>query len=240
MKIFLNLFVAVLFIFTSCSDVKKTTKVDMNGLHKATAEEVLHVKEYSYIRMMENGVEMWIAAPITEIEVGKTYYFGKVMEMKNFESKELNKTFESVYFVEKVSATEASITVKSTPTTEPAQGANGSETSKKVDATKEIKVEPLKDGITIAELFKNKDKYKGQLVKLKGEVTKYNPAIMNVNWFHMQDGTDFNGEFDLTVTTNEEVKIGDVVTLQGKVTLDKDFGAGYFYAIIVEEAVLVK
>jgi hypothetical protein len=63
---------------------------------------------------------------------------------------------------------------------------------------------------------------------------------MNVNWFHIQDGSDFNGEFDLTVTSTEEVKIGDIITLQGKVTLNKDFGAGYFYNIIVENATLIK
>ena len=31
-------------------------------------------------------------------------------------------------------------------------------------------------------------------------------------------------------------KVGDVVTVEGKVTLDKDFGHGYFYEIIIEEA----
>ena len=62
---------------------------------------------------------------------------------------------------------------------------------------------------------------------------------MNVNWLHMQDGTEFNGEFDLTVTTAATAQIGDVVTLKGTVTLNKDFGAGYFYTIIIENATLI-
>jgi hypothetical protein len=77
------------------------------------------------------------------------------------------------------------------------------------------------------------------VVRLRGEVTKYNPAIMNVNWLHMQDGTEYNGEFDLTVTTTATVQIGDVVTIEGKVALNKDFGAGYIYNIIIENAAIL-
>ena len=113
------------------------------------------------------------------------------------------------------------------------------EATKPIIEKKEIAVEAAANGISIAELFKNKEKYNNTVVTIKGEVTKYNPAIMGVNWFHMQDGTDFNGEFDLTVTTAAELKIGDVVTIQGKVALNKDFGAGYVYNIIVENATLV-
>ena len=105
---------------------------------------------------------------------------------------------------------------------------------------KDTKIEAISDGITIAELMENKEKYAGKEVKLKGKVTKYNPAIMNANWFHMQDGTDFEGEFDLTVTTSAEVKLDQIVTIKGMVTLNKDFGAGYFYAIIIEQAEIIK
>ena len=78
--------------------------------------------------------------------------------------------------------------------------------------------------------------YNNKTVRIKGKVVKYNPAIMNVNWLHIQDGTDFNGEFDLTVTTKAEVNVNDIVIIEGTVALNKDFGAGYTYAIIVENA----
>jgi hypothetical protein len=55
----------------------------------------------------------------------------------------------------------------------------------------------------------------------------------------MQDGTEYNGEFDLTVTTTATVQIGDVVTIEGKVALNKDFGAGYIYNIIIENAAIL-
>ncbi|MCK9207096.1 MAG: hypothetical protein M0P66_08300, partial [Salinivirgaceae bacterium] len=59
------------------------------------------------------------------------------------------------------------------------------------------------------------------------------------NWFHIQDGTENNGQFDLTITSvAEDVEIGDQLVFQGTITLDKDFGAGYAYDVILEDAIL--
>ena len=78
----------------------------------------------------------------------------------------------------------------------------------------------------------------GKTAKIKGQVTKYTPAVMGKNWIHIQDGSDFNGKFDLTVTSLNDVKVGDVVTLEGKISLNKDLGYGYFFDVIMEDAVL--
>jgi tartrate dehydratase beta subunit/fumarate hydratase class I family protein len=61
-----------------------------------------------------------------------------------------------------------------------------------------------------------------------------------VNWVHLRDGTGSaaNQTNDLIVTTTDELKVGDVVTLKGVVHTDKDFGAGYAYKVIVEEGKL--
>ena len=73
-------------------------------------------------------------------------------------------------------------------------------------------------------------------MKIKGQVTKFSPNIMGKNWVHIQDGTNDSGNYDLTVTTNDVVKVGDVVTFEGTIVLKKDFGAGYFYEVIMEDA----
>ena len=59
---------------------------------------------------------------------------------------------------------------------------------------------------------------------------------MDRNWVHIQDGTEYSGEFDLTVTTTDNLEAGNQVTFSGKIALNKDFGAGYFYKIIMEDA----
>jgi len=63
---------------------------------------------------------------------------------------------------------------------------------------------------------------------------------MNKNWIHLQDGTKDNDDYDLIITSNVGTKVGDVITIKGKVFLDKDFGHGYFYKLIIEEGTIEK
>ena len=55
-------------------------------------------------------------------------------------------------------------------------------------------------------------------------------------WYmNLREIWESKDEYDFVVTTNEIILEGQVVTFQGVVTLDKDFGAGYKYEIIVEK-----
>jgi len=98
-----------------------------------------------------------------------------------------------------------------------------------------VKVEPCSGCIKISGLLSDKNSYSGKVIKIKGIVTKYNPSIMGKNWVHIQDGSEFQGEFDLTITTDKEVAVGQTVTFEGKIVLDKDFGYGYFYKELMED-----
>jgi hypothetical protein len=104
-----------------------------------------------------------------------------------------------------------------------------------VTAKADIKIEPCADCITIAKLLADKKSYNGKVIKIKGVVTKYNGGIMGKNWIHIQDGTENQEGFDLTITTDIAASIGDTVTFEGKIALDKDFGYGYVYNVIMEE-----
>lgn len=101
-----------------------------------------------------------------------------------------------------------------------------------------IVVEPCDGCITIAKLLENKQSYSGNTIIIKGKVTKFNPAIMGKNWIHIQDGSEYKEEFDLTVTSDVQVTVGDIVTFEGKIALDKDFGYGYTYKVLMEEGKL--
>ncbi len=121
-----------------------------------------------------------------------------------------------------------------------AQGAVTSLSSQEAPKPKIVKnkvnIAPAKGGITIAELYAHKEKYQGKKVRIKGKITKYNPEILGKNWVHIQDGTDYQGQFDLTVTTQAELSQGMVVTFEGTITLNKDLGSGYFYPVLMENA----
>ena len=162
-----------------------------------------------------------------EANEGETYYYTGGFEMKNFESKELGKTFESVYFLQSVSST-PDIMAKE-PVAEPHS------TGKLNVEKQDISVKPAEGGITIAELFAHKDSYAGKTVKISGMVTKYNAAIMKKNWVHIQDGSEYSGKFDLTATTDMETVEGETITVEGTVALNKDFGYGYSYDVLLED-----
>jgi hypothetical protein len=181
---------------------------------------------------LENGKETWIAISKQEVEAGKLYYYEPSIEMNNFTSKELNRTFPSILFVSRFSATPILAVEKAAMPKQP-QG------KQPAIAKEGIKVAKAAGGITIAELYAKKGSYAGKSIKIKGEVVKSNPQIMGKNWLHLQDGTNINGSFDITITTNDNAKVGDVVTFEGTVTLNKDFGSGYSYDVIIENGKLV-
>lgn len=81
---------------------------------------------------------------------------------------------------------------------------------------------------------------KDQTVLVRGKVMKFNPEIMGKNWVHLRDGSGSvtDNTNDVLVTTMNQAKIGDVVTAKGIVRTNKDFGAGYSYKVIIEEATL--
>ena len=111
---------------------------------------------------------------------------------------------------------------------------------RKPKITKEpVSVDVVKGGVTIAELFANPQNFDGKKIIVKGKITKFNKEIMQKNWAHLQDGTSDGDNFDLTITTLETVRPGDIVTFKGKITLDKDFGYGYSYKILMEDAEII-
>ncbi len=231
MKIkFLVLLTGVILFAAACNTKNAADENLAPNVHKAKVKDVLQTTNYTYLLVSEDGNENWIAVTKREVTKGKAYYYERGMEMNNFESKELKRTFPSIIFVDKFS--EEPITAK-------LMVADSMQGKQAAVAKEGISIEPVSGGITIAELFANRESYAGKTIKIKGEVVKFSPNIMSTNWVHIQDGTESNGSFDLTITTGDNTKIGDVVTFEGKVTLKKDFGAGYFYEVIVEDAKLI-
>lgn len=201
-----------------------------NDMHKVIVEEVIQTSNYTYLNVKENDKLQWVAVPKMEAQKGETYYYKGGMNMGEFTSKELNRTFDNIIFLGEIKSADH-MKKKSDTTTHVAEV--------KVDL-ENIKVEALEDGITIAQLFENKTKYADKTVKIRAKVTKFTDKIMYRNWIHIQDGTNFHGNFDLTVTTSETAKVGDVIIIEGKVTLDKDFGYGYHYKVLLEEGKIIK
>ncbi len=238
MKKMLILSLTLLYTIIGCSNEKPETEMNIpDGTQKIEVVEHMNGGGYTFMKGTETGKDVWIAVREMPVEVGDVYYYASSMEMKNFESKSLNKTFESIFFVDNISKSPQSNGKMGNNSAMPgmASSAEG-HTKPKVEASAEIKVTPLADGLTVEMVNKDKASLAGKTVKLKGKVTKYNGGIMNRNWLHIQDGTSFGKSIDITVTSDQSAKVGETVVIEGTVTVDKDFGAGYFYDVIIENA----
>jgi hypothetical protein len=199
------------------------------NVHTVVVQEVLQARAYTYLHVKEKDTDFWIAITKREVEPGETFSYAGGLEMKNFESKDLQRTFDTIYLVDRIDGDESL----------PSAGKRSEEIARRMKPAidrKDISIEPVEGGTTIGELFSNKDSYANKTVLIKGQVTKVNRAIMGKNWVHLQDGTIGEGKYDLTITTQDEVSIDDVVTFEGTIVLNKDFGAGYAYDVIMEEA----
>ena len=196
--------------------------------NEVKVKEVLQAGEYTYLLVKGNGPEHWVAVPSMEAKVGETYYYQGGLLMTDFKSDALNQTFETVLFLEALSTEPIPEVAEVLPEVD----YGNMVTIEKAD----VNIEPVEGTISISELFSNVQSYDGKTVRIKGEVTKFNPSIMDRNWVHLQDGTEFEGKFDLTATTLQSFEVGETVLIEGTVALNKDFGYGYSYEILLENA----
>lgn len=255
----LAFFYALLGCSSASSDRSMTTDatspsvtVTDNGkdaIHKVTVLEVIQVSGYSYLRVKEGETELWVAAPTINAKAGDVLYFEGGMTMTKFESKELKRTFDSIVFVDRISANpqvqEAMDTVQKSISNHGKPISSKTETVVTTGSSRDTvqlvqRIEPDKNGVSIADILKNPKAFEGKSVIVRGKVTKYTAGVMGKNWIHIQDGTKVNDKFDIVITTTETVKNGDIVSFQGYLTLNKDLGYGYFFEVLMEDAKLIK
>jgi hypothetical protein len=184
---------------------------------------------YSYVYVEGKEQKVWVAVPQTKVRVGDVMTFKPGMEMVNFPSTSLKRTFDRIIFSEGVVSSSGG----KEPDTSP--GAGGAVTS-----GGKIKVEKASgaNAYTVSELYGKSAKLHQKKVVVRGQVVKVSANIMGKNWIHVQDGSGSakKGTNNLVVTSTDIPTVGDVVTVTGTLYKDKDFGGNYKYKVIVEDA----
>ena len=176
---------------------------------------------YTYLEVETKVGRYWAAAPQLDLAVGDQVDVAPGSEMKSFFSPTLNRTFDSIIFTSsvKVLGKDAS-----------ADKANASKPPVR-------KTQAGSNGIkTVEQVYADRQSLKGKQIQVRGKVVKFTPGILGKNFLHIQDGSGKEGTNDLTVTSQETVKVGDHVLVLGTLDTDKDFGAGYTYKVILENA----
>jgi hypothetical protein len=92
--------------------------------------------------------------------------------------------------------------------------------------------------VTIASINQSKASLAGKTVKATGKVVKVNNGIMGRNFLHIQDGSGDATTGDLTITSQQTAKVGDQISISGVAAVNRDFGSGYMYPLLIEEATI--
>ena len=224
---------------------------------KGKVLETMDAAGYTYINVETDQGSKWIAVNQTPVEVGEEVTYMDGMVMQNFFSKSLDRTFPEIVFssglVGKDSAPPAMPAAGTGPesfsqalTSEAGNAAadvsnmvTGSE--KAIVPQGEVKVDKAQgeNSYTVEEIFAKAQELNGKTVTVRGKVMKVSPRIMGRNWIHVQDGTGSpdSKTHDLVVTTSQEPSADwDVITIEGVLAANKDFGSGYTYEAIIEDA----
>lgn len=243
----LSVSVFFLIFFTQssiASETKNTTQqaapTELNG----TVQEIIKVDAYLYLRLKSKSEEFWAAIPKSDaIKVGADVSVVQFIPMFGFQSKTLNRKFDKIYFGVLKDQLPGS-GGGGAPESMVGHG-NSQKSGKKSEFPdlNKMKVDKAKgsNAVTISELFARKVELNGKTILVRGKVARYNPNIMGKNWLHIQDGTgtEQKSDYDLSVTTMGNTKVGDTVLVSGKVMVDKRIDP-YYFPILIEDAKLSK
>jgi hypothetical protein len=202
-----------------------------NRIH-GKVTDVREAAGYTYAEVDTGNEKVWAATSTTPVKIGDTIAFTNEMPMKNFHSSSMNRDFPIIYF------TSEFITDAASQAGAGAERVSPHTNSTQASATGAIKgINKVEGGNTIAEVYEGKLKLNNQVVRIRGRVTKFTADVMGKNWLHIRDSSTLD---DLTITSVSTVAVDDIVVIEGKLALDKDFGYGYVYPLIVQDASVKK
>lgn len=219
-----------------------TSAVAEAGGFSGKVAETMDAGGYTYVLVDTGTNKVWAAAAKFGVKAGDAVTVPDSMPMSNFRSDSLKRDFPVIYFASSITVNGGKPDAAKLPPGHPAVDKDlpdGHPTRPSRMAPPKIDfsgLKPLKDGLTVAGIYAAGAKLDGQTVKLRGKVVKFNANILGKNWLHVQDGTGAGKQNDLLVTSAGSAKLGDTVVVEGKVALNKDFGSGYKYDLLVEEA----
>jgi ribosomal protein S17 len=201
--------------------------------------ETTNVSSYTYVQFDTGKQKVWAAAPTFNVKVGDTVTISNSMAVAGYYSRTLDRNFDAVYFTDKVAVNGAkaewieSAAAKAMAEAKKQMAASHPELVKTPDLTG---IKKPDGGVTVEEIFAKKGELKGKNITVRGKVTKYNGKILGKNWIHVKDGTGAAGNNDLMVTSDAKAKVGDTVLVTGKVAVNRDFGSGYKWPVMIEDA----
>lgn len=203
-----------------------------DGTIHGKVTNVIEASGYTYVEVDINKQKVWAAGPNTPLKIGDMIGFSTDMVMENFHSKSMNRDFDIIYFVDNFIIDKTSQGIKTSVKASP-----HSQTKQQPMAKPVTGIAKAEGGHTIAEIYADKINLNGKTIRVRGLVSKFNGGIMGKNWLHIRDSSTHE---DLTITTDSTVAVNDIVIVEARLSLDKDFNYGYFFPLILEDATITK
>jgi hypothetical protein len=207
-----------------------------NSSGTGTVVETMDSGGYTYVLLEENN--LWVAGPPATVSVGDNVTYANAVNMGQFQSRTLNRTFDNIVFTQSLTVVkpfdaEAHANAAASATMSDQLGIAKSTASAAPEAGE---ITPAEGGKTIAAIRTEYQQLNGQQVAVRAKVMKVSKNILGKNWITLQDGTGTAPENKLLATSAELAEIGDLVTVKGVVRTDVDLGSGYRYKVVLEEA----
>ena len=244
-----TLVAALLLTQAGCTDKAEEAQADNPalatpvpaGMVRGTVLETMDSAGYTYVLLETSEGQTWYAAQQASVAVGDVVQTGAGMPMQDFTSKTLGRTFDVIFFSGALQNLSAGAMPEGQPAMPPGHPPMPAEPAAADASAAPAAVAAVEEGKDIAWVYANRDTLADQPVTLRGTVVKYNANILGSNFLHIQDGSGAaaDGDNDLIVTTQAEAAVGQTVVVTGNIVLNKDFGAGYSYPVLLEDATLV-
>ncbi len=240
--------------------VLKTKEAAEVQVNSGIVLETMDAADYTYIKVQTDKESVWVAMPATKVEKGIRVNYALGMVVRDFKSKTLGRTFTKVIFspglTSETSAPVQVQTAQKTTSTSSFSEAVKKETQQQnpVQAQTQLSagsagatvplieeaVTPAtgENSYTVGQIFADSKQLDGKTVQVRGKVVKINLNIMGKNWIHIQDGTGdpMKNSHDLVVTSSSTPELDQIVLVNGNVAANKDFGYGYKYDVLIEDA----
>ena len=218
---------------TASADTEKTAQNEQapqqahhqnGGVFIGRLAETFDAGGYTYVRLDTDNGPVWAAGPLTAINKDDNVSFIGRVAMTDFYSKSLKRSFKTIYFVDSYIIN--GVRIGSMPV-DPHKNIEHKQ------ATSLQAFSKAEGGLSIAEILNDREALAGKTVRVRGQVSKYTARVMGKNWLHIRD---HSSDHDLTITTDANAEINDIILAEGRLVLDKNYGYGYVYDILVEDA----
>lgn len=209
----------------------------MSTMFEGRVVDMIDAGRYVYIQVQTVEKKVWVAAPAFDGDIGDGVLVPPGVPVADFQSRKLGRKFDMIYFVgdiRRVGETDG--------VTAPDVTSQDRMMHPPMDELAEIpavdigRVEKADGGYSVSEIIAGRDDLAGREVVLRARAVRFTSNIMGKNWLHVRDGSGDEGANDLVVTTDAVVKAGDLLLIRGVVRVDQDFGFGFKYDVIIENA----